>query len=175
MVEGGWRIDGFDYPDPSKYPGVATRCGDEGKSYFAWHDGDKVGKMVLTVPSGVKHLSITFASCWVNANSPVVVYKNDEEQKRAEIDETKTANMMVSAGDVIKIQDEGVNAVVQIKKIEASCDVPSISLVFYNFAIEISGYSSIKSSSIFYMINLSMLLCSNKVTRVWGGGGENPL
>ena len=162
MVEGGWKIDGFDNY-ASTHSGVVDQCGG-GKSYFAWHDYDKVGKMLLTVPSGVKLLSITFASCWTTANSPVVVYKNDEEQKRAENGETKIANMMVSAGDVIKIQDEGDNSVVQIIKIEASCDVPSTSFVFYKFVIEISGFSSIKSGSIFYVI--SMLLCSDKFARV---------
>mgnify|MGYP001292772120 CR=1 FL=1 len=147
MVAGGWKIDGFDNY-ASTHPDVAERCGG-GKSYFAWHGGDKVGKMLLTVPSGVKLLSITFASCWTDANSPVVVYKNDEEQKRAENGETHIANMMVSAGDVIKIQDEGDNSVVQIVKIEAFCDVPSTSFVFYKFVIETSGFSSIKSGSIF--------------------------
>jgi hypothetical protein len=108
MVAAGWKID-TDFNAPNSI--VAAECGNNAY-FYGWNANSLVGQITYAVP-GDGYFSITFKNCWYSGTVDLYVNGVWIDSAASET-ESSVSNYFVTAGDEIKLMDNGQNSIIQV-------------------------------------------------------------
>ena len=116
MMSNGWNFDFTD--DSATHTGVGSECVSH-KIWYGWSGGNAVGTFSATL-EGSGEATIDFGNCW--SAGVVNLYLDDTKLATASVGQ-KSMGFIFSftPGSVLKIKDEGGNAVVSFNSINFSC------------------------------------------------------
>jgi len=126
LVAAGWTIGVGNSMGGSS--AVQASCG-SGTSWYGWDSNDNVGSITYTATSD-GYFSLTFKNCWEEGT--VGLYINDVLTVSALPLITKVVHhASVSAGDTIRLQDDGSNSKIQLQAFSVCYQPPVIDCVGY--------------------------------------------